>query len=330
MYRVCRLRCSGTLHASIIGRMAVPAYQTLMLPVLEFLADGARRSTLPDITDHLARHFHLTEEDLAERFTSGQPTYYNRTHWAVTYLAKAGVIARVARGKVAIRQRGKDILATKPDHVDANYLRRYPEFQEFMTKTRERDAPPSGQSLLGDSEANPEELLFGTYESLRQTVEADILDRLQSDALSWSFFEQLVVDVLVRMGFGSDVEETSRRVTRKSGDDGIDGVIDEDRLGLDAVYVQAKRYAKTSPVGRPALQAFAGSLEGQRASKGVFITTSHFTGEAEDYVKRISKRIVLIDGKTLARLMYEYGVGVRTRRTLDVKRVDEAYFEGDV
>ena len=277
----------------------------------------------------LATRFHLTQEDLDERIPSGQPTFYNRTHWAVTYLAKAGVIARVGRGKVAITQRGKDILTSKPDRVDVTYLRRFPEFEEFRTKTRVRDTPAAGVSAI-DPEANPEEALYGTYESLRQAVEVDILDRLQSDAVSWAFFEQLVVDVLVRMGFGSDVEETSRRVTQKSGDDGIDGVIDEDRLGLDAVYVQAKRYATTSPVGRPALQAFAGSLEGQRASKGVFITTSHFTSEAEDYVKRISKRIVLIDGKTLARLMYEYGVGVRTRRTLDVKRVDEAYFEGDV
>jgi restriction system protein len=132
------------------------------------------------------------------------------------------------------------------------------------------------------------------------------------------------------MGFGSNVEEAGRRVTKRSGDDGIDGVIDEDRLGLDAVYIQAKRYGSKTPVGRPAVQAFAGSLEGQRAAKGVFITTSYFTGEADDYVRRISKRIVLIDGKTLARLMYEYGVGVRTRRSLDVKRVDEAYFEGEV
>jgi restriction system protein len=309
--------------------MAVPDYQTLMLPVLESLADGVTRSTYPEVTDHITKHFHLTEEDLDERFSSGQPAFYNRTQWAVTYLGKAGLIARVGRGKVAITDRGKDVLATKPDRVDVNYLRRFPEFEEFRTKTRVRDTPAAGVSAI-DPEANPEELLYGTYESLRQAVEVDILDRLQSDSVSWAFFEQLVVDVLVRMGFGSDVEETSRRVTRKGGDDGIDGVIDEDRLGLDAVYVQAKRYAKTSPVGRPALQAFAGSLEGQRASKGVFITTSHFTGEAEDYVKRISKRIVLIDGKTLARLMYEYGVGVRTRRTLDVKRVDEAYFEGDV
>jgi restriction system protein len=310
--------------------MAVPEYQTLMLPVLESLADGTTRSTVPEITDAVAARFHLTPEDLDERIPSGQPTFYNRTHWAVTYLAKAAVIARVGRGKVAITPRGQDILGSKPDRVDVNFLRQYPEFEEFRKKTRVRDTPSAGQPVIGDSETNPEELLYGTYESLRQAVEVDILDRLQSDDLSWTFFEQLVVDVLVKMGFGSDVEETSRRVTKRSGDDGIDGVIDEDRLGLDAVYLQAKRYAATSPVGRPALQAFAGSLEGQRASKGVFITTSHFTGEAEDYVKRISKRIVLIDGKTLARLMYEYGVGVRTRRTLDVKRVDEAYFEGDV
>jgi restriction system protein len=310
--------------------MAVPDYQTLMLPVLEALADGATRSTYPDVTQQIAQHFHLTQEDLDERFTSGQPAFYNRTQWAVTYLGKAGLVARVGRGKVAITPRGKDVLASGPDRIDANYLRRFPEFQEFMTKTRVRSTPAAGPSLSSDLDANPEELLYGTYDSLRNTVEADILDRLQSDALSWSFFEQLVVDVLVRMGFGSDVEETSRRVTKKSGDDGIDGVIDEDRLGLDAVYVQAKKYAKTSSVGRPDLQKFNGSLDGQRASKGVFITTSQFTGEAEDYVRRISKRIVLIDGKTLARLMYEYGVGVRTRRTLDVKRVDEAYFEGDL
>jgi restriction system protein len=313
--------------------MAVPDYQTLMLPVLESLADGATRSTVPDITDVIAARFHLTQDDLDQRLPSGvQPTFYNRVHWAVTYLAKAGVVARVGRGKVAITHRGKDVLASKPDRIDVYFLRQYPEFEEFRTKTRVHDTPTAGLPVVGvgDSEANPEELLFGTYESLRQTVEADILDRLQSDSVSWAFFEQLVVDVLVKMGFGSDVEETSRRVTKKSGDDGIDGVIPEDRLGLDAVYIQAKRYAATSPVGRPALQAFAGSLEGQRASKGVFITTSHFTSEADDYVKRISKRIVLIDGKTLARLMYEYGVGVRTRRSLDVKRVDEAYFEGDV
>lgn len=247
-------------------------------------------------------------------------------HWAVTYLAKAGVLTRVARGQVAITERGKQVVASKPDRVDVAYLRRYPEFEECRTKTRSHDTTAAPDHL----DQNPEELLYGTYDSLRQAVEADILDRLQSDALSWEFFEQIVVDVLSKMGFGSNVEDTNRRVTKKGGDDGIDGVIDEDRLGLDAVYIQAKRYGAANPVGRPALQAFNGSLDGQRASKGVFITTSSFTAEAEDYVRRISKRIVLLDGKTLARLMYEHGVGVRTRRMLEVKRVDEAYFEGDV
>jgi restriction system protein len=156
-----------------------------------------------------------------------------------------------------------------------------------------------------------------------------LLDRLQSEGLAWEFFEDLVVDLLVAMGFGGNVEEAGRRVTKRTGDDGIDGVIDEDRLGLDAIYVQAKKYGAKSPVGRPALQAFAGSLEGQRAAKGVFITTSYFTTDAQDYVRRISRRIVLIDGEALARHMYEHGVGVRSTRTLSVKRVDEAYFEGE-
>ena len=309
--------------------MAVPDYQTLMLPVLESLADGATRSTYPEITDHIAKHFHLTQEDLDERFASGQPAFYNRTQWAVTYLGKAGLIARVGRGKVAITERGKDVLASKPDRVDVNYLRRFPEFEEFRTKTRVRDTPTAGRR---------------GHRPRREPGGAPVRDvRVAATGRRGRHPRpppvRRVVVVVLRTTRRGRAGQDGLRVGRRgdeppgheaSGDDGIDGVIDEDRLGLDAVYIQAKKYAETSPVGRPALQAFAGSLDGQRASKGVFITTSHFTGDAEDYVKRISKRIVLIDGKTLARLMYEYGVGVRTRRTLDVKRVDEAYFEGDV
>lgn len=202
------------------------------------------------------------------------------------------------------------------------------EFEEFRTARRSHE--PRGRAPVSVPDQSPEELLYATYETLRASVEADLLERLQAEDLDWNFFEHLVVDVLERMGFGGNVEEDGRRVTKKSGDDGIDGIINEDKLGLDAVYIQAKRYGPKTPVGRPTRQAFAGSLEGQRAAKGVFITTSYFTAEAEDYVRRISKRIVLVDGKTLARYMYEHGVGVRTRRTLDVKRVDDAYFEGDV
>ncbi len=310
--------------------MALPDYQTLMLPILEYLSDRATRSTVPEITGSLTASFHLTTEDLQQRLPSGvQPTFYNRTHWAVTYLAKGGLIARTGRGKVAITDRGAGVVAAKPPRVDVAFLRQYPEFEEFRSRTRTH-AGATPATPLPVTDQNPEELLYSTYETLRASVEADILDRLQSDDLGWEFFEHLVVDVLSRMGFGGNANEDGRRVTRRTGDDGIDGVIDEDKLGLDAVYIQAKRYGAKAPVGRPALQAFAGSLEGQRAAKGVFITTSYFTADAEDYVRRISRRIVLIDGRTLARHMYENGVGVRTKRTLEVKRLDEAYFEGDL
>jgi len=157
-----------------------------------------------------------------------------------------------------------------------------------------------------------------------------MLDRLQAPGYPWEAFERLVVELLGAMGYGSSTDETSLRVTKLTGDEGIDGVIDEDKLGLDAVYIQAKKYQAKTGVGRPALQAFAGSLEGQRASKGVFLTTSHFTPEAEEYVRRISRRIVLVDGRTLTRLMYDYGIGVRAGRSLAVKRVDDGYFEGEV
>ena len=175
---------------------------------------------------------------------------------------------------------------------------------------------------------NPEEALFSAYTSWRRTVEADLLERLQSESYPWQSFEKLVVDLLHAMGYGGS-DEDQRRVTKMTGDDGIDGVIDEDRLGLDAVYIQAKNYGPNHKVGRPDLQKFSGSLDGQRASKGVFITTSTFSADAYEYVSRISRRIVLIDGPTLAKYMYDHGIGVRSKKSLDVKSVDEGYFEGE-
>lgn len=177
---------------------------------------------------------------------------------------------------------------------------------------------------------NPEELLYRTYDALRQAIEADMLDRLQSPDYPWEAFENLVVQLLGAMGYGNPADPNSLRVTKLTGDEGVDGVIDQDKLGLDAVYIQAKKYQAKTGVGRPALQAFVGSLEGQRASKGVFLTTSYFTAEAEEFVRRISRRIVLIDGRRLTRLMYDHGIGMRSGRSLEVKQVDEAYFEGEV
>lgn len=315
--------------------MAVPDYQTIMLPILQYLGDGATRQVVPDVIEHLTRTYHLTTEDLAQQIPSGRTsTVANRAHWAVTYMVKAGLLERPARGRVKVTDRGRLTLTEGLDRVDNEYLSQFPSFIAFRAKTKEPGTvgPVVGGPgvLVPVPEQNPEELLYSTYATVRKSAEADILERLQSEGLQWEFFEDLVVDLLVAMGFGGNVEEAGRRVTKRQGDDGIDGVIDEDRLGLDAIYVQAKKYSAKTAVGRPALQAFAGSLEGQRAAKGVFITTSHFTSEAQDYVRRISRRIVLIDGQMLARLMYDHGVGVRTTRTLDVKRIDDAYFEGEV
>lgn len=309
--------------------MAIPDFQTLMLPVLQLLSDGEVRRTVPDITDPIAEQFHLTPEDHQRMLLSGsQSTFVNRTHWAVTYLSKAGLLSRPARGRVQITDLGREALAKKPAKVNIASLMDYASFVAFRAKSKPKIGTDGAAIPISDQ--NPEELLYLTYDALRQSIEADMLDRLQAPEYPWEAFERLVVELLGAMGYGSSTDETSLRVTKLTGDEGIDGVIDEDKLGLDAVYIQAKKYQAKTAVGRPALQAFAGSLEGQRASKGVFLTTSHFTGEAEEYVRRISRRIVLVDGQTLTRLMYDYGIGVRAGRSLVVKRVDDGYFEGEV
>jgi restriction system protein len=212
---------------------------------------------------------------------------------------------------------------SKPLRVDIKLLSQFPEFETFRTKTAAAPEPAPDPA----TEQDPEELLDATFTALRRTVEEDLLEQVR--ASTPVFFEQLVLSLLRAMGYGGTQPLEAFRHVGRTGDDGIDGVIDEDKLGLDAVYIQAKRWAADHPVRRPDLQAFAGSLEGQRASKGVFITTSRFTTDATEYVGRISRRIVLIDGTRLTRLMYEHGIGVRDRRTYHVRRVDSAYFEGE-
>lgn len=323
------LRRSGD---AILARMAIPDFQTLMLPILELIGDGETRRVVPDITDPLGERFHLTPEERQKMLPSGaMPTFVNRTHWAVTYMGKAGLLSRPARGRIAITEVGKAALASQPAKVDVPFLMKYPGFAAFRTKAKPLiPVATEPGSLTIAEQQNPEELLYRTYGALRQSIEADMLDRLQAPEYPWEAFERLVVELLGAMGYGSSTDATTLRVTKLTGDEGIDGVIDEDKLGLDAVYVQAKKYQAKTGVGRPALQAFAGSLEGQRASKGVFLTTSYFTAEAEEYVRRISRRIVLVDGRALTRLMYDHGIGVRSGRSLAVKRVDDAYFEGEV
>ena len=304
--------------------MAVPDYQTLMLPLLKALAGGEARRLVPDITDEVAAGFALTDDDLGQMLPSGmQKTFINRMHWAGTYMTKAGLLTRPERGKLQITARGQELLASDPARIDIGVLSQYPEFVAFRTKPSKPALPDAGD------EENPEESLYSAYGSWRATIEADLLGMLQSDAFHWSQFEHLVVDLLHAMGYGRG-EEDRKRVTKMTGDHGIDGIIDEDRLGLDAVYIQAKNYGPSTIVG----QARPPEVCRQPARN---ITPPKASSSPPPPSRRrrstmssgSAKRIVLIDGPRLAALMYDYGIGVRLKRSLHVKTVDDIYFEGE-
>jgi restriction system protein len=306
--------------------MVIPDYQTVMLPLLRHLEDG-QEHLLDECFPSLAGHFGLSEEEQRELLPSGrQPVFLNRVGWATTYLSKAGLIERTARKRVRITARGYEALRSNLERIDNDYLLQFAEFAEFS-----RRAPKvSGELVLAkvnvtetsaEPSLSPDEMLEASYQRLRQSLAQNLLERVKH--ASPSFFEQLVVDLLVSMGYRGSRRDAGQAVGG-SGDGGIDGIIKEDRLGLDFVYIQAKRW--DGPVSRPTVQAFAGSLEGQRARKGVLITTSRFTNDAEEYVKRIEKRIVLIDGEQLAQLMLDYGVGVTEVANYRVQRVDLDYF----
>jgi len=308
--------------------MAIPDYQTLMLPLLTSLRDGAVHVTNDEVGP-IANAFGLTSEDRSKLLASGRQTILlNRIHWAVTYLFKANLIERTGRGKIKITDRGREVLGTRPDRLTVNDLKRYPEFLIFQRGVTTE--PEDGQANEGTTVAPgpaqisplpPDELMDATYRLLRTSLAQELLDTVKG--ASPGFFEQLVVDLLVAMGYGGSRADAGQAIG-KSGDEGIDGIIKEDKLGLDSVYVQAKRW--DSPVSRPTVQGFAGALEGQRARKGVLITTSQFTKEARAYVNQIEKRIVLIDGERLSQLMLDHGIGVSDVVTYRVQRLDLTYF----
>ena len=303
--------------------MPIPDYQTLMRPLLRLLDDGQEHGRHNDI-EELARQFDLTDEERRELLPSGkQMVFANRVGWASTYLAKAGLIERVARNRVRITDRGRQALRDGLARIDTAYLSQFPEFVAFRRRPSRRagDASPLSAAEQPGEVLSPEEMLGASYQRLREELAQELLTRI--GASPPAFFETLVVDLLVAMGYGGSRRDAGQAVGR-SGDDGIDGIIKEDKLGLDVVYIQAKRWDR--PVSRPTVQAFAGSLEGQRARKGVLITTSTFTRDAVEYVTRIEKRIVLIDGERLAQLMIDHGVGVADVATYHVKRIDVDYF----
>jgi restriction system protein len=298
-----------------------------MRPLLVYASDGQEKK-IGDAIDTLADEFRLTEEDRQLILPSGKQTILaNRVHWARTYLDKAGALRRTRRSHFVITDRGRLLLKQHPQRIETRLLRQFPEFVEFQTPRSERDgelAAHIAEPISTLSTATPEETIQVAEEAITTTLRGHLLERIRE--LPPSFFERLVVDVIVSMGYGGSRSSVVQRLG-KSGDEGIDGVVNEDPLGLDVVYIQAKRYAPDNTIGRERIQQFAGALVGQGASKGVFVTTSTFSRGAIDYASRVPQRIILVDGNELARLMIQYGVGVRTERTIDIKRIDHDYFE---
>lgn len=301
--------------------MPIPDYQTCMLPFLRYLSDGAEH-TLRDAEENLANHFKLTPAERAELLPSGQQGIFkNRIGWARTYLKKAGLLESPKRGVFKITQRGLKTLDSNPTKIDGKYLEQFPEFMEF----REISKPENGATTpteLPPSRTTPEEAIELAHQGLREQLAAELLVRVLG--CSPTFFEQLVVELLVKMGYGGSRRDAGERIGQ-TGDGGIDGIIKEDRLGLDTIFIQAKRWQGS--VGRPEIQKFVGALQGQRAKKGVFITTSSYTADATDYATRIDTKVVLVDGKQLAGLMIDFEVGVAPAATYVVKRIDSDYFE---
>ena len=301
--------------------MAVPDFQTVMLPLLVFMEDSAEHG-IAEVIEVLGDRLGLSPEDKKELLPSESDVKFdNRVRWAAFYLRKAGLLERPGRGKLRITGRGQQVLKTKPGRIDVKFLKQFSEFQEFQKGTKKADS--EDVSVAGEeAQSTPEETLEASYVNLRQTLAEELIDRVKK--CPPRFFEKLVVDLLVRMGYGGSRKDAGQAVGQ-SGDDGIDGIIKEDKLGLDVVYIQAKRWEAT--VGRPVVQAFAGSLEGQRARKGVLITTSQFSQEAKDYVSRIEKKIILIGGEELAQLMIDHGIGVTEIRTYSVRKMHLDYFD---
>lgn len=309
---------------SIMLRMPIPTYKDCMLPFLALLKDG-KEWPIRELGEVLAGHFALTPAERAEMLPSGQTAIFvNRVGWARTYLKKAALIESPRRGVFKITQRGLSVLAEGVKSLDSKYLARFPEFQEFQRASQPQDdnTTTSLAASVTEAEATPEEAIESAYQGLRQQLAQELLAKILT--CSPTFFEYLVVELLVKMGYGGSRKDAGERIGQ-SGDGGIDGIIKEDRLGLDTIFIQAKRWQGS--VGRPEIQKFVGALQGQRARKGVFITTSAFTAEATAYAGQIDTKVVLIDGQKLASLMIDFDVGVSAAASYTVKRIDSDYFE---
>ncbi len=306
--------------------MPIPDFQSFMRPLLAFGAEGGEKN-INDAIGYIADRMELTDDERRVLLPSGKQTVLaNRVHWAGTFLNKAGALRRTRRSHFEITDRGKALLLDNPERVDNRVLSQFPEFVDFRTSR----SPDGTEATVGQvtspvetSSATPDESISLAEETISAELRSRLLERIGE--LSPTFFERLVVDLVVAMGYGGTRNSVAKRLGR-SGDEGIDGIVNEDPLGLDVVYIQAKRYAPENTIGRERIQQFAGALVGQGASKGVFVSTSSFSKGAIEYALRVPQRIILIDGIELARLMVQYGVGVRTERIIEIKRIDADYF----
>jgi restriction system protein len=290
-----------------------------MLPTLQTLGRRHDEISVGALEDDLVRSLRITAEERARMLPSGAQTVLaNRLNWARAYLSRAGLIELPRRGHCRATERGRRLLAEGVNEINVGVLERYPEFVAWRTQQKEE-----GPSEPAQARESPEEAIASSYETLNAELAREIVQRVHS--FSPAFFERLIIDLLVRMGYGGGRQEMARSLGR-SGDGGVDGVVKEDALGLDVVYVQAKRLDPDKAVPVREVRDFVGGLEGNRATKGVFVTTSHFPSSAYDFITRVSKRVVLIDGPELASLMIRHRVGVRIKETYEVKKIDEDYF----
>lgn len=297
--------------------MSIPDFQTILLPLLRLHADLEEHS-IHECNEELKNQFQISEEEMNAMIQSGKQTvFFNRVSWARTYLVKAELLKMTRRTYYCITERGEEVLKNNLEVINIKYLKRYPEFKNFYEhKVSEKNIP-----ISTEINRTPEEILEGAFLEIKENLAQELRDSIKG--CSPSFFEQLVVDLLVKMGYGGSWQDAARAVG-KAGDGGIDGIIDEDRLGLDTIYIQAKHWEGV--VGRPEIQKFAGALMGKKAQKGVFITTSSFSNDAVNYVHSIDYKIVLIDGDRLAELMIDYDIGVNQLTTYTIKKIDSDYF----
>jgi restriction system protein len=303
----------------------IPDYQSIMLPLLKFAGDEKEHS-MNEAVENLANYYELSKEEINEWLPSKkQKIFQNRVNWAKAYLKMANLVENTKRSHFKITQRGLETLKEQPHAINHKYLRKFPDFNILRESWKKGGSPKDKDTAqiveIPDSKT-PEELIESGYQNIRQSLEQEILSKLKS--IHPSFFEKIVVELLVKMGYGGSIAEAGK-ATRYTNDEGIDGIIKEDKLGLDVIYIQAKRWEGT--VSRPEIQKFVGALAGQRAKKGVFITTSNFSKDAVTYAAQMDTKIVLIDGEDLAQYMIDYNLGVSVQNTYEIKKIDSDYFE---